>query len=118
VLATLRDKLRAGDVWVEGTRAYQRFDAILPPQGRTIGNLRTADQREFGEYLARAPNDRRLRHFAHQLRTGRLPGVTLVREKLKVVPLQAATPPEAEALDRKLDATPARPNYRTPARSR
>jgi hypothetical protein len=45
-----------------------------------------------------------LRHFAHQLRTGRLPGVTLVREKLKVVPLQAATPPEAEALDRKLDA--------------
>lgn len=32
VLATLRDKLRAGDVWVEGTRAYQRFDAYMLPR--------------------------------------------------------------------------------------
>lgn len=48
--------------------------------------------------------DQRLRHFAHQLRTGRLSGVALVRDKLKVVPLQAATPPDAEVLDRRLDA--------------
>ena len=29
VAATLRDGLRAGDVWVEGSRSYQRFDAYL-----------------------------------------------------------------------------------------
>ena len=58
------------------------------------------------EYLAEksAELDQRLRHFAHQLRTGRLSGVALVRDKLKVVPLQAATPPDAEVLDRRLDA--------------
>ena len=31
VIATLRDRLRAGDVWVEGSRDYRRFDAYLPP---------------------------------------------------------------------------------------
>lgn len=31
VVATLRDRLRAGDVWVEGSRDYRRFDADLPP---------------------------------------------------------------------------------------
>ena len=29
VVSTLRDQLRAGDVWVEGTRSYRRFDAYL-----------------------------------------------------------------------------------------
>jgi hypothetical protein len=32
VLATLRDKLRSGDVWVEGSSNYRRFDSdLLPP---------------------------------------------------------------------------------------
>lgn len=107
VLATLRDKLRAGDVWVEGTRAYQRFDAYLLP--RKAAQEAIADlpfDIDAKTYLATktAELDRRLRHFSHQLRTGRLPGVALIREKLKVQPLQAITPPEAETLDRKLDA--------------
>ncbi len=29
IAAMLRDGLRAGDVWVEGTRNFQRFDAYL-----------------------------------------------------------------------------------------
>lgn len=48
--------------------------------------------------------DRRLRHFAHRLSTRHLLGIALVRDKLKVVLRQAATPPEAQALDRRLDA--------------
>src|SRR3546814_5940493 len=32
VLATLRDGLRAGDVWVDGTRNYRQFDAYLLPK--------------------------------------------------------------------------------------
>jgi TnpA family transposase len=107
VLATLRDRLRAGDVWVEGTRAYQRFDAYLLPRkaAQTASedlpfNLNCAD------YLAErsAELDQTLRRFAHQLRTGRVAGVALVRDKLKVLPLQTVTTPEAEILDRRLDA--------------
>src|SRR3546814_11270083 len=29
IMATLRDRLRAGDIWVEGTRNYRRFDTYL-----------------------------------------------------------------------------------------
>ena len=32
VLATLRDKLRSGDVWVERSASYRRFDSYLVPQ--------------------------------------------------------------------------------------
>ncbi len=32
VLATLRDRLRSGDVWVERSAGYRRFDAYLLPQ--------------------------------------------------------------------------------------
>ena len=31
VVATLRDRLRAGDVWVAGSQDYRRFDAYLVP---------------------------------------------------------------------------------------
>ncbi len=32
VLATLRDKLRSGDIWVERSAGYRRFDSYLLPQ--------------------------------------------------------------------------------------
>jgi hypothetical protein len=32
VVATLRDRLRAGDVWVNSSRAWRRFDAYLLPE--------------------------------------------------------------------------------------
>jgi TnpA family transposase len=39
VIVHLRDRLRAGDVWVEGSRAYRRFDDYLLPQA-TFAALR------------------------------------------------------------------------------
>jgi hypothetical protein len=30
--ATLRDRLRSGDIWVDGSRSYRRFDAYLLPR--------------------------------------------------------------------------------------
>src|SRR3546814_17072207 len=48
--------------------------------------------------------DWRLRRFAKQLKANRLAGVALERDRLKLQPMPAITPPEAEALDRRLDA--------------
>src|SRR3546814_14322015 len=39
-----------------------------------------------------------------QLKAGKLESVSLERERLKLQPMPPVTPPEAEALDRKLDA--------------
>jgi TnpA family transposase len=106
IMATLRDRLRAGDVWIEGTRNYQRFDAYL--LGRRDA-AKVADVLPFdsnaASYLAdRALNlDWRLRRFAKQLKTNKLEGVSLERDRLKLQQMPPVTPPEAEALDRKLD---------------
>lgn len=32
VLSELRDRLRAGDVWVAGSRRYRRFENLLLPR--------------------------------------------------------------------------------------
>ena len=37
VLATLRDKLRSGDIWIERSASYRRFDSYLLP---CSGNVR------------------------------------------------------------------------------
>lgn len=67
VLATLRDKLRSGDVWVERSANYRRFDSYLLPAAATpnvvaeLGLPASAD-----EWLAsrRQTLDQRLRRFA------------------------------------------------------
>ena len=107
VLATLRDKLRSGDVWVECSANYRSFDTyLLPPAAvpAIAAKLRlpaTAD-----EWLARrgAELDERLKHLACQLRRGELEGVELRDGRLHVASVKAATPPEAEALATRIDA--------------
>ena len=107
IAATLRDGLRAGDVWVEGTRQYQCFGAYLLNKRDAA---KVADKLPFeadaGAYLAdRARTlDWRLRRFAKQLKAGKLEGVSLERERLKLQAMPPVTPPEAEVLDRRLDA--------------
>ncbi len=98
VFATLRDKLRSGDVWVERSSNYRRFDSyLLPPAAvpaiaAEMGLPATAD-----EWLAArgAELDRRLKGFARRLRRGELEGVELRDGRLHVSPVKAATPPEA-----------------------
>jgi hypothetical protein len=107
VFATLRDKLRAGDVWVEGSSSYRRFDSYLlppaavPPLAAELGLPATAEV-----WLAKRGGelDRRLKRFARRLRRGQLDGVTLRDGRLHVAPVKAATPPEAEAVAATIDA--------------
>ena len=106
VLGTLRDSLRAGDVWVDGTRNYRRFDAyLLPKQQAEAAAADLPVDTDAARFLgSRAEElDRRLTRFTRLLRTGSLEGVSLVRGKLRISPLTANTPPEASALDRRLD---------------
>ena len=100
VLATLRDKLRSGDVWVERSSGYRRFDSYLMPQSEVpaaaaaLGLPVTAD-----EWLATRglDLDRRLKRFARRLRRGELEGVELRDGRLHVAPVKASAPPDARA---------------------
>ena len=100
VLATLRDKLRSGDVWVERSSNYRRFDSYLLPIAAVpaaVAQLKlpaTAD-----EWLATKGRDldRRLKRFAKRLRRGDLEGVEFDGKRLHVTPVRATSTPEARA---------------------
>ena len=78
-MAHLRNKLRSGDVWVERSANYRRFDSYLLPTAKVapiaadLGLPATAN-----EWIAdRARElDWRLKRFAHRLARGKVEGVT------------------------------------------
>jgi hypothetical protein len=106
VLAYLRNKLRSGDVWVERSSAYRRFDSYLLPEpdvapivsglGLPTAAVEWLEQRG-GEL------DWRLRKFGHCLTRDQLEGVRLAGDHLQISPVKATVPAEAEALADRLD---------------
>jgi len=105
-LAHLRNKWRSGDVWVERSANYRRFDSyLLPPSeaapiAASLGLPATA-----GEWLVSRGRelDWRLKRFAHRLKRGLLNGVELRDDRLHISPVRAATPADAEILADQLD---------------
>jgi hypothetical protein len=107
VLATLRDKLRSGDVWVECSANYRRFDSyLLPPAAvpKAVADLGLPASAD--EWLAsrRQELDKRLRRFAESLRRGTLDGVEKRDEQLHVTPVKASAPPDARGFADRVDA--------------
>ena len=104
-LLALRDRLRAGDIWVEGSRQWRAVeDQLIPPAlfaaMREAGPLPVAVPATAEEYLAerRALLERRLAEVAAKAAADRLEDVRIKGDELKISPLKAVTPEEAEAL--------------------
>lgn len=101
VLAHLRNKLRSGDVWVERSQAYRRFDSYLLPPARAAPVVQALDlPADADTWLdGRALElDRRLKRFATRLGRGQLEGVELRDGRLTISPVRATPRPEADAL--------------------
>jgi len=111
VLSELRDRLRAGDVWVAGSRQYRSFEERLI-SGETLqelqqaGTLPVAVEADFERFIAgrHAVLDERLAAIDARARDGLLPDVTITKGVLKIAPIEKVTPPEAEALAARLYA--------------
>jgi TnpA family transposase len=107
VVATLRDRLRAGDAWVKGSRDYRRFDAYLMPKAEAVNAMREAGLPADGRvWLAQRCNllNQRLRDVERKLKRGHLDGVRIENGRLKITPYNPVTPPAGEPLDRMIDA--------------
>jgi hypothetical protein len=103
VFFELRDRLHAGDIWVEGRRQYQDFESYLIPEPtfallKAEGPLPVAIDTDAESYLAgrRAGLDREIEEVARLADQGKLDGVDLTGGELVISPVQASTPPEAE----------------------
>ena len=109
VLSELRDRLRAGDVWVAGSRQYRSFEERLI-SAQTLqelwqaGTLPVAVEPDFDQFIAsrQALLDERLQAVDARAASGILPEVTITRGVLKIAPIEKSTPPEAEALAARL----------------
>ncbi len=110
VMMALRERLRSGDVWVEGSRAFRAFDDFLLPRD-AFENWRDADE------LGLAVPDRfedwrddkakrletRLREVDALTAAGDLPEASLTEEGLSISPIRAA---ENEAVDHRHQSPP------------
>src|SRR5260370_29560938 len=111
VLSELRDRLRAGDVWVAASRQYRSFEERLI-SAETLQELRQTDtlpiaiDPDFDRFIAGRETllNERLNTVDAQAAAGDLPDVTIVNGVLRVAPIEKTTPPEAEALAARLYA--------------
>jgi TnpA family transposase len=108
-LLALRDRLRAGDIWVEGSRQWRAVeDQLIAPAlfaaMREAGPLPVAVPATAEAYLAkrRALLDRRLAEIATKAAADRLEDVRIAQGAMRISPLKATTPEEAEALAERL----------------
>ena len=105
-VATVRERLQSGDLWVEGTRDHRRFDSYLLPRDRAAevaaGLPFDTDVDRYLDGRAKLL-DWRMRRFAASLKRGALDGVELRGGELRVSPLVAVTPPAADKLDAAVD---------------
>ena len=107
----LRDRLRAGDIWVEGSRAYRRFeDYLLPPA--TFAALRAEDRLGLGlPDTAAAWLEARGAVLRNKLKAvlaaaaaGSLVDASLTEAGLKVAPIRREQRDRAKVLSRRLYA--------------
>ena len=108
-LLALRDRLRAGDIWVEGSRQWRAIeDQLIAPAlftaMREAGPLPVAAPTTAEAYLAdrRALLARRLAEVETKAAADRLEDVRITDGELKVTPLKAVTPEAAEDLAARL----------------
>jgi Transposase, Mutator family/Tn3 transposase DDE domain len=105
VLSELRDRLRARDVWVAGSRRYRSFEERLishETQRELLqsGILPIAVDPDFERFIAGRPAllDERLAAIDVKAKGGLLPDVTLERGVLKITPIEKSTPPGPRCL--------------------
>ena len=101
----LRERLRAGDVWVAGSWKYRAFDDYLLPRPtfealKASGSLPLAVAPRFEDHWAerRSQLEEAAAAVAGRARAGDLPDVRLDESGLTITPLRAMTPPAVKAV--------------------
>ena len=105
--AELRDRLRAGDIWVTGSHQYRDFETYLIPAETFKAMQKEPLPRDLDTHLpsylaeCRQRLEDTLTTVASKARENTLPDVTLADGKLRLTPLRKNTPESAEAFAEK-----------------
>lgn len=105
VLSELKNALRSGDVWVQGSRQFKAFDEYLIPIERFANlklnsELRLAVTTDCDKYLHDRLSllEQQLTKVNRIASTNNLPDAILTESGLKITPLDAVVPDAAQAL--------------------
>jgi TnpA family transposase len=107
VLTALKDALRSGDIFVQGSRQYRDFEEYLLPASAVPEALKAIPiEKDIEVYLPQRQEQLReaLRRVNRLLEEGKLEGVRLekgstlrgVKERIVITPLASNVPPEAD----------------------
>jgi TnpA family transposase len=109
VMVHLRDRLRSGDVWVEGSRSFRAFDDYLLPVDafairRKQGDLGLAVPDDFTAWRQERiiTLENRLREVEALAMAGELPEAIITEEGLSMSPIRREEIAEAEDVTRRL----------------
>ena len=107
-LSELKNALRSGDVWVQGSRQFKDFNEYLVPAEefdllRKNGDLPLAVPTDGEKYLRGRIKelDLRLKTVNHLAEFNQLPDAEITTSGLKITPLVNAVPEEADVLMQK-----------------
>jgi TnpA family transposase len=108
-LAALRERLRSGDVWVEGSRAFRPLEDSLITKDtfsakKETSNLGLGVPHDADKYIASMQEelDFKLKRLAWRAQNGKLDSVRLVDGELIVTPLSSEVPAEADGLKQEM----------------
>ncbi|MDL2403073.1 Tn3 family transposase [Rhizobium mayense] len=109
VLVHLRERLRAGDIWVDGSRAWRSFEDYLLPRPifalmRAEGRLELAIPDSFAEWRAErtATLDAKLKELARAAAANAIPDAAISDKGLSVSPIREEERDRIVALSRRL----------------
>ncbi len=106
VVATMRDRLRAGDAWVEGSRDCRRFDTYLMPADEARSALAETGLETDGQAWLNERREKlhhRLDEVERKMARGQLEDVRIEKGRLKITPCEAVTPTATRRLDTMID---------------
>ena len=109
VMMALRDRLRSGDIWVEGSRAFRAFDDFLLPPATFAARKREdelglAVSGRFDAWRAERVGllDARLREIDTIASAGKLAEAVITAEGLSISPIRKDENDESENVTRRL----------------
>jgi hypothetical protein len=104
-LSELKNALRSGDIWIEGSRQFKDFDEYLVPAEKFAtlkqsGELPLSVDTDGGSFLRERllVLEQQLAVVNRRARANELPDATITESGLKVTPLANAVPEGADAL--------------------
>ncbi|MEG2508635.1 MAG: Tn3 family transposase, partial [Chryseobacterium sp.] len=109
IFSELKNHLRSGDLWVQGSRQYKDFEDYLIPADR-FTEMRDQNQipldvtLDVEEFLSERMEilSNKIQIVCKLIESNELPDTSIINDRIKIKPLENTVPEEAEILGKKI----------------